>query len=658
MFPLSELEKRFWFLLAGSALAIGIYFRFLSFWVWPLATDEYFIYRSMSFILDSGIPEFPCGGYYSRGLLYQYVTIPLLAIGISPEASIRLVAILSNLAMLPAAYLLARRIGGIRLAAVIVTILALSTWEIELARFGRMYAPFQAVFLWYVYHAYCLIQTDDHRHWRWLLGLSLVAPLVWEGGITVALLNFLPILMRRTSWRFGHLVAAVIIFSTAVIFLQTDFRTMGPASADHPPIVELSAADSVAPQGKFSFLGPQLVEAPVLGSILVVLSLILVAGFARLLPAYKSESRAIVTLFMLTACILLNQILLAVMVFLGASLVNWFRLQDVLLPRYRRIFLPLCGMLVIWIAVALGFQTEEIPISGPKALIKGLLPLISFPDLIDSFLYPWLLSIPLMLVVLLFGSGLALANSLFSRNYEYSGIRLLLSIVIVSLTVIGAVTIRYTETRYSFHLYPLLVILSLFGFAHFMIGSTKTERLVKRWAPLVFLCLFFLSSDFALDHMVRIGTYDANFRIGYSSARAQHYYQRFDFKSPADFVNRRAAPSDVVIMTSEVVTQYLSTSNRKMNSFVYLHKTDERYKSQACDFGNLERWTGLPLLSEVGDIEALAETNPGSRLWLVADHYALRSTLPHEYLTTVARYEQVFASPDEKFRVYLRPMRE
>jgi hypothetical protein len=620
MFPLSELEKRFWFLLAGSALAIGIYFRFLSFWVWPLATDEYFIYRSMSFILDSGIPEFPCGGYYSRGLLYQYVTIPLLAIGISPEASIRLVAILSNLAMLPAAYLLARRIGGIRLAAVIVTILALSTWEI--------------------------------------VGLSLVAPLVWEGGITVALLNFLPILMRRTSWRFGHLVAAVIIFSTAVIFLQTDFRTMGPASADHPPIVELSAAVSVAPQGKFSFLGPQLVEAPVLGSILVVLSLILVAGFARLLPAYKSESRAIVTLFMLTACILLNQILLAVMVFLGASLVNWFRLQDVLLPRYRRIFLPLCGMLVIWIAVALGFQTEEIPISGPKALIKGLLPLISFPDLIDSFLYPWLLSIPLMLVVLLFGSGLALANGLFSRNYEYSGIRLLLTIVIVSLTVIGAVTIRYTETRYSFHLYPLLVILSLFGFAHFMIGSTKTERLVKRWAPLVFLCLFFLSSDFALDHMVRIGTYDANFRIGYSSARAQHYYQRFDFKSPADFVNRRAAPSDVVIMTSEVVTQYLSTSNRKMNSFVYLHKTDERYKSQACDFGNLERWTGLPLLSEVGDIEALAETNPGSRLWLVADHYALRSTLPHEYLTTVARYEQVFASPDEKFRVYLRPMRE
>lgn len=653
MFPLSELERRFWFLLAGSAVGIGIYFRFLGFSLWPLATDEYYVYRSMAFVLDSGLPEFLCGGYYTRGLLYQYVTVPLLAFGFSPETSIRLVAILSNLAMLPAAYLLARRIGGLRVAAVLVTILALSTWEIEMARFGRMYAPFQAIFLWYVYHAYCLIQTDDHRRWRWLLGLSLAAPLVWEGGITLALLNFLPILTRRRSWRLRHLVAALVIISTSVIFLQIDFRTLGPASADAPPRAELPAVDSVASQDKFSFLGPELVEAPVLGSILVVLTLILIAGFVRLLPAYRSESRAIATLLMLTACVLLNQILLAIMVLLGASLVNWFCLQDVLLPRYRRIFLPLFGMSVIWIAVALGVQAEQSPIASLKELIVGLLPLISFPELIESVLIPSLLSMPLVTAILVSGTGLALANSLFRRNYQNPGLRLLLAIVIVSFTVIGAATLRYTETRYSFHVYPLLVLLSLFGFAHMAIGSARIKELVEHWAPPAFLCLFFLSSDFAIDHMVHIDSYDANFRVGYSGIRARHYYQRFDVESPADFVNQHADPSDSVITTSVVVTRYL-----QMDSFVYLNKADERYSSQACDFGNMERWTGLPLLSDVGDIEALAETKSDSRLWLIADHYAMKSTLSHEYLTGKAGYEQVFVSPDEKFKVYLRSMHE
>jgi hypothetical protein len=653
MFPITRFEKRFWLLLAGIAVAIGIFFRFKGFSIWPLATDEYYISRAMAFVASSGLPEFPCGGYYPRGLLYQYVTAPLLAVGISPETSIRLVTILSNLAMLPAAYLLARQVGGLRVAAVVVAILSLSTWEIEMARFGRMYAPFQAIFLWYVYHAYRLIQTDDHSRWRWLLGLSLAAPLVWEGGITLALLNFLPILTQRKAWSYRHLVAALGIVSVFIIFLQIDFRSLGPESASRPSSVELATVDSVSPQDKINFLGAELVEAPVLGSIFVVLTLILIVGFVRLLPAFRSESRAIVTLLMVTACVLLNQILLAAMVLLGASLGNWFNMKDVLHPRYRRILLPVFGILVIWIAVALGITAEQGSISDLKRSVVRLLPLISFPELIDSFAYIWLLSMPLMTAILVAGTCLALAIGLFRSNVDHRGLRLLLVVLIVSFTVIGAATLQYKETRYSFHLYPLLVILSLFGFAHLAFVGNQTKKRVERWTPPAFLCLFLLSSDFALDHMTRIDTYDANFRVGYSSIRARHYYQRFDVRSPADFVNQHADPLDLVVTASVVVTQYL-----RMKSFVYLDKTDERYARQACEFGKTERWTGLPLLSDAKDIEALAETRPSSRLWLIADHYAMKGTLSDEYLTGLAGYEQVFVSPDEKFRVYRGSVRQ
>jgi len=303
-------------------------------------------------------------------------------------------------------------------------------------------------------------------------------------------------------------------------------------------------------------------------------------------------------------------------------------------------------MVVIWIAVALGAQTEQ-------SSIVGLEKLISFPELLRSFLHPWLLSLPLMTVILIAGVGLALAGSLFVREYDNPGLRLLLAIVIVSVIVIGGAQTMYIETRYSFHVYPLLVLLTLFGFAHSVIGGAPIKEVVERWAPLVFLCLFVISSDFALGHMAHIDTYDANFRVGYDDRRAKHYYQRFDFKSPADFVNKHADPSDLVITTSVVVTQYL-----EMNSFVYLHETDRRYRGQACDFGKMERWTGLPLVDNVGDIEALAESKPGSSLWLIVDQQTLKRTLPHEYLTGKAGYEQVFVSPDERLTVYLRSMRE
>jgi len=120
------------------SLAAGIYFRFVAIGEWPLATDEYFVYRSIAFILDSGLPEFPCGGFYTRGLIYQYVTAPLLSFGLAPEVALRTITALSSLILLPAAYLLSVRLGGRRIAYAVLIVLCLSAWEVEMARFGRM----------------------------------------------------------------------------------------------------------------------------------------------------------------------------------------------------------------------------------------------------------------------------------------------------------------------------------------------------------------------------------------------------------------------------------------------------------------------------------------------------------------------------------------
>lgn len=68
----SEIDKkssdRIWLFVLAAAVLFGVWIRFKGFGTWPLAVDEYYIYRSVSFILDSGMPAYPCGGYYTRGL--------------------------------------------------------------------------------------------------------------------------------------------------------------------------------------------------------------------------------------------------------------------------------------------------------------------------------------------------------------------------------------------------------------------------------------------------------------------------------------------------------------------------------------------------------------------------------------------------------------
>jgi len=60
---------------------VGIAARFWALGKWPLAIDEYYFAQSVQNVLHFGIPEFPCGGLYVRGLLLQYASALLQLAG-------------------------------------------------------------------------------------------------------------------------------------------------------------------------------------------------------------------------------------------------------------------------------------------------------------------------------------------------------------------------------------------------------------------------------------------------------------------------------------------------------------------------------------------------------------------------------------------------
>jgi len=92
----------------------------------------------------------------------------------------------------PAAYILGKRSHSATAGLLTVTILVASLWAIELARFGRMYTPFQAIFTWYlVYFVRYVVDQDRRALWPMLI-LSVFGALVWEGGIFILALNAVP----------------------------------------------------------------------------------------------------------------------------------------------------------------------------------------------------------------------------------------------------------------------------------------------------------------------------------------------------------------------------------------------------------------------------------------------------------------------------------
>ncbi len=217
------------FLTAGCVIA-GVLARFWGLGKWPLAIDEYYFAQSVQNVLHSGIPAFPCGGLYIRGVLLQYAAALLQLAGLSAELAPRLLAALASLCTLPAVYLIGRRLGGRDVGLIAVAVLALSVWEIEIGRFGRMYSPFQALFAWYVVFFLNYVIDRNRRALAPMIVLSVLGLGVWEGGIFLVLTNLLPPFIATPTGRLSrrdwvYLASCALLLLPAYVLTMADLRT-------------------------------------------------------------------------------------------------------------------------------------------------------------------------------------------------------------------------------------------------------------------------------------------------------------------------------------------------------------------------------------------------------------------------------------------------
>jgi Dolichyl-phosphate-mannose-protein mannosyltransferase len=580
---------------ATVALLAGLYGRFKGIGTWPLSVDEFYISRSIDNVLRWGLPRFSCGGYYSRSLLYQYMVAGIRLFGMPPELAGRLVAGAFSLAVLPAAYLLGKRVQGSLAGWLTVIILCVSIWEIEMARFARMYAPFQAVFTWYL--VFYLRYTVDKNlaALGWMIGLSVLGVLTWEGGALLGIANLLAILLahehgrlKAADWR--RLAGLLLVLLVLLILATQDPRGFAQA-----PTEEAGEANGLA--GRVQFAATWL--APLRQHVGWVcgwlLSSLLACASLRWIWAYRQRWLAAAGLFAALAAAAVHLFTITAGIIALMLLMGLIDRRELAGRQARYFILSLVSFFVFWLAFDLWLgsgptDTAVRSVAGAAAppVIQHL---FGFPDVYDSVVRPWGRTLPMLTVGLGLALGFLCVQSIAARSETTDSIAVLLSLILVMVLVVGGTPTNRIETRYTFFLYPPLIVLAVTALLMLI-----RRQAILRHAPLFFsaampLLCFSATEDFQPGHIAAVDSANINFRVGMSAARAAHYYPRNDMRAVGQWLMTHVRSGDVVITGIPNLDQYYGGFD-----YFFLDKEDSRYEAYVCRDGRTERWTNHPVL--------------------------------------------------------------
>lgn len=580
----------------------------------PLAIDEYYLAQSIRNILESGFPRFDCGGYYVRGLIQQYSTAVLNIVGIDMHVALRMITVLANIAAIPAVYLLGKRVGGFNAAVCACILFALSVWEIEIARFGRMYAPFQAIFVWYCV-ALCRAYFGSHRGFYWSVVLGTISIFVYEGAALLLCTTFIPLVAGKVQ-RVKNWLLAGSSFVFGIWFLTRDFGTLGA----EPRLSERYNDQSTTPWN-LPFDEPLTLFSPAWSGAFEILmligavcfSVIFVVNMARSISTgMRSQTDGIAYLWLGVAIWLAAGGFFGIILMLSVALIAWRWLDFNQLSRTTVV--TVCIWLIIaltaWIARLLTVSEGPVAERG----VEILYILFLFPDVYSEIAYRWLRSLPVESVVAVVSIG-AYLLALRHDDQKSNAAELflfLLGLLLVLGFMVAILPQPYSTIRYTYFLHPLVIVLIATSWAAIANKFTANE---SRQTVVILgaTCLFMIASfDYRISHIVGIGSPEIIFRMNMSKWERDRVYRRWDYRSPAEYVNSHATPSDKIVTTSQSVPYYLNNLTH-----FYMNSSGKEYATVASCHGTMERWSSATLLSTPAELRQLYEPKIRNDVWAI-----------------------------------------
>lgn len=596
--------------IAAVGLILGLYARFKGLGRASLEADEYFSVQSVGNILRSGVPAYACGGYYPRALAFQYVAACLQLLGLSGEVAVRMVAAICSVIALPGIFLLGKRIGGRAVGVAALAVLAVSLWEVEIARFGRMYAPFQAVVVWYLVY-FLKFTVDGERRALWpLLVLTVLGALTWEGGVFLPLINLLIPFFRdpsgqltRRDWLYLglNLILLAVAYGLTTTSLRTSSHEPAFPTGYDPGGVQMpgDVVDTLSPLWN-------VVHGHLAWVLLAIVPL--AVGVYGLRRVWMLRVRWPAALALIAALVFaLAHQFAAVAAVLGiALLLGLVRWEEITARAARPYHATILALLVFWFVV--GMMTSDwrgnlgVPWLGDRPILWLLYDLFRLPDLALQIGLPWMRAAPGLTLALALLIFIGICRTVVSSGHSLRAEQAAFLVLVCLAVGVGLSHPPRHETRYVFFLYPLAVILAISVVAQ--LSASVFRRLpFNALVPgaLLALALFAFSEDFRPKHLLAIDSPAALMRLDLPSRLEGHVVPRSDVRGAAHWLERQAArtPHTLLINAYPSADYYFRDFD-----FTYIDRNSQRFRAFACRRGTVERWGNLPLVSTLPELEA------------------------------------------------------
>ena len=663
----------FWKIGLAISVILGFLIRIKGISNTPLAVDEYYFVKAVENVLKHGLPEYDTGGYYTRGVLFQYILAFVSLIWHSKvEFSYRLVTILFNLLAFPAIFKLSRKIAGETVAYIVTILFCFSLWEIEFARFIRMYSLFQTMFLWYIYFLYLIIVENKSQYLKWAYLLSFLGIFIYEGGVFLIVLNFLPFLLRSVPIKKSHLLISLFLLILDVVYVSIDFRHIGVQNFLPPDVNVIS--ESIGP-----VLLPILLIQSIPSNGIWFIPFLLPLGFSgyiiyRLFKNETIDRTTKLSLTLLIALSLLNLYGLLIGLFILFVLFRWIPSKDFNWNKLIGFLSSTAFNFMFWLIYVFSssgwmtfFKNTQISplrysvlsqlqlhdlnqISTHFSVKKVIFLLFNYPHFYDIIVEQFLEAVPIyfaLSVLFMIGYFLFFFIEKYKNESErFGGNSFVISIVLLMVLGVTSLNVPYNTTRYSFFFYPLVVLMvvhSMYRLSHRVFNQKK---FAFSFLSIMLIGFIVVTEDYNFNHLIHTGSKETYLRMNYKDNLAAHYYSRDDASSPAKIVNTHLENGDIVITTVIQSEHYL----KKLDYF-YVDYSSKRLLLLSIENGTRELWTNANLLYHQKDLFEVIKNSSGD-VWMIIETPEDQDDSIEAQIAKIYQNDLFYKSYDKRIDVY------
>lgn len=623
--------------------------------------DEDITALAVKGILDHGYPLFPTGMVYFRSLPFLYVlALPAQLFGLT-EAVLRFPSVLFSLGIMALGALFARRLKGPDFAIAVLAVLALSPWEIIVARTARMYAAFSFVYVLTAYLFY-LFYVENRRGWKILVPLTAaVTCTVHLLGFSTASFFLFPLLVsrfRRVSVL--HLLGGFFFVGGFFLVWQKYAGSVAvPASMAGGEVAGGESGGALATIVGMVTKTLRL-PAPTLWTSLwsdhrllaIALTILVGAGVLYLARRIARRERALESGIALVALLAayVHQFTIAV-IFLFVALIATRRGLAALRERNVQLLaLTLAVFAGLWFVYGVTLWTgNEALLQGKSTVLRQTIrELVDYPRL---FLRPILNAMPVLALLGILGS---LWVFHFGTRQEPHRHLLFPAWCFWAPLLLHGIAGEKFALRYNVHLDVFLVLLAMIGLWGLPDFFARLSPARSGWlrVPALAAAALLLAVDLNPAGVWRLSAADPMV-----ASKAGSYWERYELFPYSDqagigrYVKERLQPEDIVV-AMDWLEQY-----QYIGRTTYWIRT-AGYEDQSYPDGDTLRdtYTGAIVVPDLAALHALLARHADRRVWILTCRNVIdsRETVTDDMLAFLDTLEAevAFVGADGVSRVY------